>query len=69
LYDVTFDRDMSDCVYGATLTDFTNAGSDKEGMGELTAYADPVDTNAVAVVISRGDGTVISAGFSLLVSC
>jgi hypothetical protein len=68
-YRVVFDRNVSSCVYAATLNGFTNANPGFAGTGEIAAQADGSAANAVYVQTARSDGTVADRDFLLLVSC
>jgi len=62
-YDVTFDRDVSQCVAVATVLD------DMAGPGEIRIRQNDGSERTVAVATTNSAGTPTDQGFHLIVSC
>lgn len=59
-YQVTFDRDVSGCAYGATANDFDR---------NVATAPRPGASSTVDVIVDNGDNAVADVGFYLLVYC
>lgn len=66
-YRVTFDRDVSQCSYTATLSGRT--GTDPEQIGMLSVASFVGDPNAVLVRVRDHEGAPASRGFTVQVMC
>jgi hypothetical protein len=68
-YEVIFDRDVTNCVYVATLAS-ENAGRGGDGpAGEIGVRALSTNPNGVAVSTFNSSGTLANSSFSLTVFC
>jgi len=65
LYEVTFDRNVSQCAYTATLTEITGG----DNLGFVSTTPSGSDTNAVVVETRDHDGLAAARSFHLQVSC
>lgn len=66
-YRVTFDRDVSQCSYTATLS--SRVGSDPEQIGMVSVSSTVADPKAVLVRTRDHDGAAASRGFTVQVMC
>jgi hypothetical protein len=65
-YAVTFDRDVRNCVYTATLGDESAAGP---GNGQISVTSQAANVNGVRVVTRDSAGEFANRSFHLIVSC
>ena len=65
-YDVIFDRDVTGCVYAATIGDEAAGGP---GTGQVSVLSMPGNVNGVRVRTRNSDGMAVDRSFHLIVSC
>ena len=65
-YDVVFDRDVTACVYNATIGD---EGAGGPGTGQISVLSMPGNVNGVRVRTRNSDGNPVDRSFHLIVSC
>jgi hypothetical protein len=65
-YDVVFDRDVTGCVYVATIGD---EGTGGPGTGQIAVGSTPGNPGGVRVRTRSSDGTAQDRSFHLIVSC
>jgi hypothetical protein len=65
-YDVIFDRDVTACVYGATIGDEATGGP---GTGQIAVASMPGNVNGVRVRTRNSDGVAVDRSFHLIASC
>ena len=65
-YDVIFDRDVTACVYTATIGD---EGAGGPGTGQISVLSMPGNANGVRVRTRNSDGVPVDRNFHLIVSC
>jgi hypothetical protein len=66
VYDIIFDRDVTACVYAATIGDEAAGGP---GTGQISVLSMPGNANGVRVRTRNSDGMALDRSFHLIVSC
>ncbi|HYV14927.1 MAG TPA: hypothetical protein VE972_02780 [Conexibacter sp.] len=69
IYNVVFDRDVSQCIPAATLTNHLAFGDDRAGTGQIRVAPNGDDDRALSVLTADSADVLADHDFYLLVSC